>query len=375
MHCSVFEMNAWLHDCLLSWLLAMQLCYVQAEQRLCLPPRLVSRAVPFHLNFNIEILHGPGRLTVAIEGTTTTFSEYLELTGHAKALTVDLSDNKVSLQPTVAVAMSQGCSATANKGAAYHLQNCYSTPAPLTSGAAIQLQTLPLHGPAKTTPFYAVSEELVPGMLDVSISHIAGNAAFKTAFDSTLQSRLGLSAIDHLTCPESVASRMPLEPQLQSRHRTTNTDKPDLLEQSVAMAWLPWVLCLGLLLCSISLAMRKPQGQADLGKMPSKAQMRPQEPSHVDSNQDLITPTKDTGCSPFVPVGLTQPVPFAYGHLASCSSKIGSYKTPKPATSKGVTNMTSNVSGLTKWQRSKNGRLLSHAMQDPDELTSGQVRR
>ena len=309
-------------------------------------------------------LSGAGVLTLVAQQTSLEASVYIHLAGHVTHVTVDLSKATSMQQPSGAGTGSRTAAtgrAAPSVVSAEH--SILTTPVPLAYGAAIQLQQLPMLGTTMAVPYYAVSEEVLMKLTDKGAS--MAYASFRTPFDGSLQGALGLLSQDSFVCPAIAASA-----KLQDQGKIAKAITSPMPHQQDGFAWLPWVLCLCLLLCNAGLMVFR-SGQKSASPHDTQTAIAcNQEASYVDSSQQLITPTKDTGCSPFVPVQLVPAVnlPYGHGHLASCSSKIGSYKAPKPTTSKAVTNMTSNVSGCTKWQRSKNGRLLSHI--DPNEFSS-----
>lgn len=263
-------------------------------------------------------------------------------------------------------------------------QPLLTVPSPLLHGSAIQLRAFSF-GQVTDLPYYAVSEELLDNIL-------VGTSSKKmlppqTPYGTSLPAKIGNEMADMLLCPatygrsnEQYQQDVSFYSHRQLPERQAPMLNTPLQQQSTPFAWLPWGVSLCLLLCVIALLVNSRQqavrqSAAQLHK-PVAQTATEHEASFVKSNWPVLdpTPTKDTGSSPFVPVTHFQaPVPHWPGntaHLASCSSKIGSYKQKaRPATSKAVTNLTSNVSGATKWQRNKNGRLLSLAL-DPDEHNS-----
>ncbi|KAL0024739.1 hypothetical protein WJX77_012347 [Trebouxia sp. C0004] len=221
-------------------------------------------------------------------------------------------------------------------------------------------------------PYYAVSEEV---LMDALHSDVAARLpCSQTMYDGTLLGLLGRKLHDQLSCPAAANPTMHnRQASQQEVWKDVSVAAPVRTISDEAFSLLPWYLCACLLLCMLGLALHNRRCYpVTLDSDPMQSAAPTAEISYVRSNPALITPTKDTGCSPFVPVTHAPGPHLAFGsaYLASCSSKIGSHKAPKPSTSRAVTNMTFNVSGCTKWQRSKNGRLLSQAVVDLDEHTS-----
>ena len=257
-----------------------------------------------------------------------------------------------------------------------------AAPSPLLYGSAVQLKAL-FGGDLRDIPYYAVSEEILEDM--VPGPGFRHQPPAQTPYDGSLSAIIGLQNTDVLICTtaHSTSQRQHQQDdhkQLRKAGQEVPPKPSTIAQHSSTMAWLPWSVSLCLLLSTIALAVGGRQNSDAASRQACEqataAAHTAAEPSFVRSNKPIVeaTPTKDTGCSPFVPV--TQaPVPhwpLDCAHLASCSSKIGSYKQKaRPASSKAVTNMTSNVSGATRWQRNKNGRLLSLAIAlDPDEHNS-----
>ena len=349
---------------------------MQAEQKQCI--QLADSTISFYYQLTLATSHpaGPGQLTVVLENTTFQSLTYLHLSGIATKLDVYLSEH----QPLYT---KYSLSASVLKLAAEQPESrpLLTVPSPLLHGAAIQLRAFS-SGQMTDLPYYAVSEEL--------LDRISLGASFKqllpsqTPYDASLPAKVGFQTADMLICPASHwrSSRQYQQNGHRQLHETQALKLSAPLEQQkeAHFAWLPWSVSLCLLLCIIALLVNSRQQaawQAAPQHIKSAAQAAADhEASFVKSNWPVLdpTPTKDTGSSPFVPITHFQaPVPHwpvDTAHLASCSSKIGSYKQKaRPATSRAVTNMTSNVSGATKWQRDKNGRLLSLAL-DPDEHNS-----
>ena len=351
---------------------------VQAEQKQCVQLADSATSVDYQLTLPTSDLAGPGKLTVALEHTPFQASTYLQLTGLATKADIQLSKHQ-SLHSKLATPASM------LKRPAAHPESglLLTVPSPLLYGSAIQLKAF-MHGRVTDIPYYAVSEELLENILPSA--DFRKVLPLQTPYHGSLPANIGLEVADMLLCPATHSRsneqhqqdghwQLPAAPLRQA-------SAPPALsgEQRTPFAWLPWGVSLCLLLCTIASLLKSRQQaarQAAAQHDTSAAQPAAEhEASFVKSNWPGLdpTPTKDTGSSPFVPVTHFQaPVPhwpLDNAHLASCSSKIGSYKQKaRPATSKAVTNMTSNVSGATKWQRNKNGRLLSLAL-DPDEHNS-----
>lgn len=348
---------------------------LQAYDKQCVQLAATATSVDYQLSLPAPGFHGPGQLTVAIEHTPVQSSAYLHLTGLATKADIELGRYQPSLAITAASESSLQLPLAKLGGNAL-----LSTPAPLQFGSAVQLKAF-LGGDMRETPYYALSEELLENMVFKASSR--SHFPAQTPHDGSLGGMVGLQNIDTLMCPAAHSI---------SRHHYQRDDNTQLLtasqedlpkpsaaaQQRTSFPWLPLMISLCLLLSTIGLAVGSRQNSHAASRQACEhataAAQTAAGPSFVRSNKPILeaTPTKDTGCSPFVPV--TQaPVPhwpLDCAHLASCSSKIGSYKQKaRPASSKAVTNMTSNVSGATKWQRNKNGRLLSLAL-DPDEHNS-----
>ena len=348
---------------------------VQAEQKQCVQLADSTTSIDYQLALATSGPAGPGQVIVVLENTSFQSSTYLHLSGIAFKLDIYLSKQQL-------LHTNDFLSATSLKLAADQPESrpLFTVPSPLLHGAAIQLRKF-LSGQFTDLPYYAVSEELLDSIfLSASFKKVPS----QTPYDASLPAKAGFQTADMLLCPAS-HYRSSRQYQQDGHRRLPKTQASLLsapLEQhrEAHFAWFPWGVNLCLLLCIIALLVNKRQQaawQAAAQHDKSAAQTAADhEPSFVKSNWPVLdpTPTKDTGSSPFVPVSHFQaPVPHwpvDTAHLASCSSKIGSYKQKaRPATSRAVTNMTSNVSGATKWQRNKNGRLLSLAL-NPDEHNS-----
>lgn len=345
---------------------------LQADARQCVEVASINKPLHFQLALDTADFQGAGLLTVALEHSSIESSVYVHLTGYASQVTVDLTSDALQTQHRPEATTADRESPTRGSDSRLTGDASLTVPAPLMYGAAIQLQTQLPSGHVRDLPCYAVSEELISSLAH---SPLLGNhSPPQTFFDSTLPGMLGLTTNDRLACP-AAADRDSLRPQQHQKVEEANVATPPSLWSSgrVLAVALPWCVSMCLMLCITGMAISdRCRSSTVSNRHAVQAEACQAEPSYVRSNQELITPTKDTGCSPFIRV--TQaPMPrvtFGHDYMASCSSKIGSHKAARPATSKAVTNMTSNVSGHTKWQRSKNGRLLSLALDDPDELTS-----
>lgn len=344
---------------------------LQAEQKQCVQLADSATSVDYQLTLPTSAPAGPGQLTVALEHTQFQSSTYFQLTGLATKVNMYISKHQL---PNTKYSLSASMQPES--------QPLLTVPSPLLHGSAIQLRAFS-SGQMTDLPYYAVSEELLDNIL-------LGTSSKKmlppqTPYDSSLPAKIGPELADMLLCPATHGRRneqyerdVSMYSHRQLPERQAAVLNAPLGQQSTPFAWLPWGISLCLLLCIIALLVNSRQqavGQA-AGQRYRPVAQTATEPSFVKSNWPVLdpTPTKDTGSSPFVHVSHFQaPVPHwpvNTAHLASCSSKIGSYKQKaRPATSKAVTNMTSNVSGATKWQRNKNGRLLSLAL-DPDEHNS-----
>lgn len=347
---------------------------MQVEKQQCALLAEDTQPAMFQLALDAPASPGPGLLTVALEQTSFVSSVYVQFEGYASHVRVNLSKPNPQTRGTAAKSLADTASLTPRTHTDFGPQSSLTLPTPLTYEGAIQLQTPHSTGHTTGLPYYAVSEEVLMSMLHSGA--VEGLPHCTTLFDGSLLGALGPKPHDHLTCPASTHLAMDRrQSQPQDSIMEVNVRKPvsGRLHES-APALLPWCLCGCLLLCTVAQALHRRYcchtAVSDGSNMPAAVSQA--ELSCIRSKQELITPTKDTGCSPFVPLSRV-PVPqfpFGHAHLASCSSKIGSHKAARPATSRAVTNMTSNVSGCTKWQRSKNGRLLSSDMVDPDEHTS-----
>ena len=349
---------------------------VQAEQKQCVQLADGTTSVDYQLTLATSDPAGPGQLTVALEHTPFQSSTYFHLSGIATKLDMYLSKHQL-------LHNQHSLSASVLKLAAAQPESrpLLTVPSPLLHGAAIQLSAFS-SGQMKNLPYYAVSEELLEDLfLSASLQRVLPS---QTPYDGSLPAKIGFQPADMLLCPashcRSSGQHQPDGHRQLPETQASMLSAPREQQRGASFAWLPWGVSLCLLLCIIALlnnfrqqATWQAAGQHDKSATQIAAD---HEPSCVKSNWPMLnpTPTKDTGSSPFVPVTHFQaPVPHwpvDAAHLASCSSKIGSYKQKaRPATSKAVTNMMSNVSGATKWQRNKNGRLLSLAL-DPDEHNS-----
>lgn len=341
---------------------------MQARQQQCVQPPHLGKPIMFQLILDIAEARGAGLLTVTLEQIRS--SVYVHLTGHASYVTVnlgeDLSPSQRTSHPTADPTRLTGSSDRYSSS-----MSSLTVPASLMYGAAIQLHTPHPMGRVTDLPYYAVSEEV---LMDVLHSGAAARLpCSQTMYDGTLLGLLGRKLHDQLSCPAAANPTMHDRQASQQEVWEEVTVTTPVRSRSHAAFSLPWYLCACLLLCTVGLALHNRRCYpATLDSSSVQSAAPTAEIRYVRSNQALITPTKDTGCSPFVPVTHAPGPHLAYGnaYLASCSSKIGSHKAPKPSSSRAVTNMTSNVSGCTKWQRSKNGRLLSQALVDLDEHTS-----
>lgn len=353
---------------------------MQAEHRRCVQLSEATPSVDYQLTLPTSDLAGPGQLTVMLEHAPFQASAYLHFTGLATKANIRLGRHQ-RLYPKDVTSAS-----TANLPAAQPASAPLLTvPFPLQPGSAIQLMAY-VHEQVTEIPYYAVSEELLeytpPGGTFRSLPPA------QTPYDGSFLATVGVQAADMTLC-SSTHGRSNVQHQQQARRQMLEAaikqapTSPALHgQQPTPFVWLPWGVNLCLLICIITLLVNKKHSLAASkhanGQQSTVAAQTAadHQPSFVKSNWPVLdpTPTKDTGSSPFVPITHFQaPVPHwprDTVHLASCSSKIGSYKQKaRPATSRAVTNMTSNVSGATKWQRNKNGRLLSLAL-DPDEHNS-----
>ena len=347
---------------------------VQAEQMQCVQLADSATFVDYQLTLATSDPAGPGQLTAALEHTPFQSSAYFHLTGLATK--VDMYLRKHQLLYT-----KHSLTASMLKLPAAHPDSglLLTVPFPLRHGSAIQLRAF-LLGQTADLPYYAVSEELLEDIILVASSKQV--LPSQTPYDGSLSAQIAFQPADMLLCPAAHGKSSGQHQQNGHRQLPEASMLSAQLEKQrePPFAWLPWGVSLCLLLCIVALLIHSRQQAAwqaaachDTSPDETAADL---EPSFVKSNWPVAdpTPTKDTGSSPFVPITHFQaPVPHwsvDAAHLASCSSKIGSYKQKaRPATSKAVTNMTSNVSGATKWQRNKNGRLLSLAL-DPDEHNS-----
>ncbi len=342
---------------------------MQARQQQCVQLPNLGKPVLFQLILDVSEFDGGGLLTVALEQIRS--SAYVHLTGHANYVTVnlgdDLSESQLTSHPTADPTRLTGSSDRYSSSL-----SSLTVPASLMYGAAIQLHTPHPMGRVTDLPYYAVSEEVL--MVALQSGAAARLPCSQTLYDGTLLGLLGRKLHDQLSCPAAANPTMhdwPASQQEVWEEGTNATPVRNIFHEAFSL--LPWYLCACLLLCTAGLALHNRRCySAALDSKCVQSAAPTAEISYVRSNQALTTPTKDTGCSPFVPVTHAPGphLPFGNAYLASCSSKIGSHKAPKPSSSRAVTNMTSNVSGCTKWQRSKNGRLLSQAVVDLDEHTS-----
>lgn len=354
----------------------------QAEHKQSVQVAESATSVEYQLTLPTSDLAGPGQLVVTLEHAPFQSSTYFHFTGHATKADIHLGRHHSPYSKDATSASIVGLSA-AQPGGFPSL----TVPVPLQHGSAIQLRAH-LGEQVTEIPYYAVSEELLlqfppPG------SSFRKFLPSQTPYDGSLLARIGIRAADKMLCPAThgrsfVQHQQHAPRQVPEAAMRQASTLPALSEQQkTPSVWLPWGVSLCLVLCIIALLIKNRQVSVtvckhDAGQQATVAAQTGavHEPSFVKSNWPVLdpTPTKDTGSSPFVPVTHFQaPVPHwpqDPAHLASCSSKIGSYKQKaRPATSRAVTNMTSNVSGATKWQRNKNGRLLSLAL-DPDEHNS-----
>ncbi|DBA93089.1 TPA: hypothetical protein ACH3X2_003412 [Trebouxia sp. C0005] len=342
---------------------------MQTRQQECVQLADLAKPVLFQLILDVSELYGAGLLTVTLKELRS--SVYVHLTGCASYITVDLGKDFSPSQLT-SDATSDPTRIPGSSDRYSSSLSSLTVPASLMYGAAIQLHTPHPMGRVTDLPYYAVSEEV---LMDALHSGAAARLpCSQTTYDGTLLGLLGHKLHDQLSCP--VAAHPTMHDRQASEQEVWEEVTVAMPVRSIsheAFSLLPWYLCACLLLCMVGLALHNRRCYpAKLDSEPVQSAAPTAEISYARSNQALVTPTKDTGCSPFVPVTHAPGphVAFSHTYLASCSSKIGSHRAPKPSASRAVTNMTSNVSGCTKWQRSKNGRLLSQAVVDLDEHTS-----
>ena len=369
-------------EIILCWLKKKANHAAQAEHKQCTWLAESATSADYQLTLPTSDLAGPGQLTVTLQHSPFQSSTYLHITRLATRADIHLGRHQHLYHKDAESASTVGLPA-AQPGTFPFL----TVPVPLQHGSAVQLRAYTAEQ-VTDIPYYAVSEELL-------LEYIPPGSSFRkflpsqTPYDGSLLARTGVQAADLMVCPATHGKKhaqhqqhAPRQlPEAAMRQATTS---PTLSgQQRTPSVWLPWGVSLSLLLCIIALLVKNRQHSLNSSKHDAGQQATveaqttaDQDPSFVKSNWPVLdpTPTKDTGSSPFVPVTHFQaPVPHwpqDTAHLASCSSKMGSYKQKaRPATSKAVTNMTSNVSGATKWQRNKNGRLLSLAL-DPDEHNS-----
>ena len=300
-------------------------------------------------------------------------SVFVHLNGRASQVTVELSNDSAQAQGMVDATGADSTILMGGSDDYSRHQPSLTVPAPLVHGAVIQLQAHLPNSHLTDVPHYAVAEDLLMSLLHRATDSESGPNLSQTLFDNTLSGVLMLEPHNscRLACPAGAVESN--QPQQQKQVEQVILENPtSSTPQQTVSAVVPWTISVCLLLYIIGLAVyNRCCSKLQSDSQPAQVAVSKAERSYVRSNQDLITPTKDAGCSPFVPVTQApmQHLPYANGYLASCSSKIGSHRVPRPTTSKAITNMTSNVSGCTKWQRSKNGRLLSLAP-DPNEHTS-----
>ena len=241
---------------------------------------------------------------------------------------------------------------------------------PLPFGAAVQLSRH--KQPATVTHNYAVSEPFLMELLDTAAS--SHQAQPFTPFTDSLACILSLFPHAPTSPAIAPAGDISTSSKLASKQHTEACSSHSQAAHTVV----PWLLS-ACLFCSTLALTIKGRRHVPISSPPQASSLDTEESFHIRGKQPLITPMKDTGCSPFVPVtqSAMPPPPVPY-HIASCSSKIGSYRTPrgvKPTASRALSTHT-NTSGCTKWQRDRNGRLASLAVQEPDsEFTSSRARK
>lgn len=356
-------------------------CLLQAESREC--TRITNQPVQdivFNLLIRSASLLGPGLLTVSVDDTPLRRSRYIYSTDRYTyvdlgKLTLEQQNPSRSFPSSPATALQMHSVTNPSRSALG-----YTTPLPLSqalaSGGAIQLQHL-----GRGTQHYAVSATLLAQLLRRADSQ--QQLQFCTPFADSLSYWLGLTSpvLPTSSTPPSTGSQM-LQPQ-----QGKLPDLSSVRKQQPLFALAPWVLCFCLCCSTIALALghRRQAAKANSNATAETSSLHTEESFCIRSRMPLATPMKDTGCSPFVPVNQTaMPPPALPCHqLASCSSKIGSYKTPaprgaKPTASKAHTTQT-NTSSRSKWQRDRNGRLASAAAQENDsamdEFTSSRSRK
>lgn len=338
--------------------------------------------ITFRLLISSASVTGPGLLIVSLEGSLLEASKYVLLSPHYTWVDLGLMSPKQhshsssrmhpsELSPSQQVIQNKACTS---------FQAGYTAVLPLAQalpyGAAIQLSSQ--RQAASRGPNYAISGAFLMQLLDTFPSNRQA-AAFTPVTDS-------LRDILHLG-PQALPTCSAIAPYSFSRtsHVTDHGSTLHATQLQSALAVLPWILCMSLFTTAAALAFKNQRLNLASSSISAQSSQADAEVSFcIRSKLSEMTPTKDTGCSPFVPVTqAAMPPPMFNGHLPpSCSSKIGSYRvTPrgaKPTASRALTTQT-NTSGVTKWQRDKNGRLASLAAQDndstPEEFTSFRSRR
>ena len=236
---------------------------------------------------------------------------------------------------------------------------------PEKAATSMKLNSIPLmiSDPVSDT----VSEAFVMELLETSAASQQATAPAVTPLTDSLSWALSLG---QQTLP-SCSAKLP-EADVQMPYTAVHPSQAYSNSNSMqaAYATAPWLLCICLLCSTMALAIKDKRRHQD----PIKAQtssLDTEESFCIRSKLPMTTPMKYTGCSPFVPVtqaAMPPPAVPQYHLPPSCSSKIGSYRTPrgaKPTASRALSTQTS-TSGRTKWQRDRNGRLASLAAQKND---------
>lgn len=350
---------------------------MQTQAREC------SRNGEAHIAFNLLIqsnaVSGPGLLTVSAVDFPLEASVYVVLTGYYTR--VDLGQvtlrqhSHSDLHPSSYSSALQSSKASTHTSSAISCNSMLSVSQALPFGAAVQLSKS--RHPGMSMHNYAVSEAFLVELLDISTSKDKHQAY--TPYTDSLPYILSLYSQTLPTCSPTFHKSTG-----QSQPTANQPPRLDISQAQPAYTQLPWLLCIMLLCSTLALALKHVGNcQTCTSVSPEASSLETENGFCIRSKVPLITPMKDMGCSPFVPVTqAAMPPPMGPYHLPpTCSSKIGSYRTPrgaKPTASRAVTNQT-NTSGRTKWQRDRNGRLASLATQETDsnldEFTSSRAKR
>lgn len=352
-------------------------CLLQTQSREC--ASTLDEYINFKLLIKSATVTGPGMLTVSVISMPLDLKQFVLLNGHYTWINLGYVTLQQRSHPQMHPSGLLEAQPTEQAKMSTSSQAAYSAVFPLSQtlppGAAVQLSGR--RQAAQGMHNYAVSEAFLMYLLDPTAGDQQAMAF--TPFTDSLPCVLSLYPQAMPMC-----SAMSHPPSSTNSHITEQPPTASTAQLYASYATLPWLLCIALLGTTIALVINNRGSNLELSSISPQASKQDTESGFcIKSKLPEVTPTKDTGCSPFVPVTqAAMPPPTFHGHLPpSCSSKIGSYRvTPRGArqtASRALTTQT-NTSGRTKWQRDRNGRLASLAAQEDDstadEFTSSRAK-